>query len=238
MIQQHSAAVPVMDGIEEQHPHGGDWLREIVFGLNDGLVTTLVFIVAVSTVTPTHLIPIALGEMLAGGVSMGLGGYLSARTTVDVLEQRIATERLEIRSEPDEERAELRAIYQRKGLNGVLLDRVVEHLTATDERWLHSMMADELGLVDSPTERPSWVQGLMVGASFMIGAFVPIVPFALGVPAPQIVAYGLTALTAMVLGWIKARYTLKGPLRNSLELLAVITIGAVAGVAIGALISR
>ena len=27
---------------EEQHLHGGDWLREIVFGLNDGLVTTLV----------------------------------------------------------------------------------------------------------------------------------------------------------------------------------------------------
>ena len=37
-----------MEEINEQHPHKGDWLREIVFGLNDGLVTTLVFIMAVS----------------------------------------------------------------------------------------------------------------------------------------------------------------------------------------------
>src|SRR5438876_12287428 len=71
---------------EELHPHGGDWLREIVFGLNDGLVTTLVFILAVGAVASTHLVAIALGEVAAGGVSMALGGYLSSRTTRDILE--------------------------------------------------------------------------------------------------------------------------------------------------------
>src|SRR5947209_369610 len=45
-----------MEQINEQHPHGGDWLREIVFGLNDGLVTTLVFIMAVSGVASGHLV--------------------------------------------------------------------------------------------------------------------------------------------------------------------------------------
>ena len=99
-----------MHDIDEQHPHGGDWLREIVFGLYDGLVTTLVFIMAVSGIAQTHLVLIALGEMFAGGVSMALGGYLSSRTAHEVLEQRIATERHEITHEPEEERAELRAI--------------------------------------------------------------------------------------------------------------------------------
>src|SRR6202163_1889210 len=32
--------------VEELHPHAGDWLRDAVFGLNDGVVTTLVFILA------------------------------------------------------------------------------------------------------------------------------------------------------------------------------------------------
>src|SRR6266550_2171198 len=73
-----------MEQINEQHPHRGDWLREIVFGLNDGLVTTLVFIMAVSAAVPTHLVLVVLGEVLAGGVSMGLGGYLSARTAKEV----------------------------------------------------------------------------------------------------------------------------------------------------------
>ena len=70
--------------IEEQHPHSGDWLREIVFGLNDGLVTTLVFIMVVSNVGSTHLVLIALGEVVAGGISMALGGYLSADTAVNI----------------------------------------------------------------------------------------------------------------------------------------------------------
>src|SRR5947209_18911846 len=98
---------------KEQHPHGGDWLRDIVFGLNDGLVTTLVFLMAVSESAPTRLLLIMLGEVLAGGISMALGGYLSARTQQEVLDQRVATERFEIQHEPEEERAELRSIYRR-----------------------------------------------------------------------------------------------------------------------------
>ena len=124
-----------MEQINEQHLHRGDWLREIVFGLNDGLVTTLVFILAVSGAAPAHLVLIVLGEVLAGGVSMALGGYLSARTEQEVLDKRIATEKYEIRHEPEEERAELVAIYRNKGLSGPLLHRVVSHLTANEERW-------------------------------------------------------------------------------------------------------
>ena len=90
------------------------------FGLNDGLVTTLVFIMAASVVAQTHnaLLLVALSEVTAGGVSMALGGFLSARTERDILEYRIATERHEIATEPDEERAELRTIYRRKGMSG------------------------------------------------------------------------------------------------------------------------
>jgi len=132
----------------EQHPHGGDWLREIVFGLNDGLVTTLVFIMTVSAVAGTgSLVLIALSEIVAGGVSMALGGYLSAKTEYDILQQRIATERAEIADEPAEERAELRRIYYDKGLRGPLLDRVVAQLTANDDRWLNALLRDEHGVI-------------------------------------------------------------------------------------------
>ena len=107
-----------LEQINEQHPHRGDWLREIVFGLSDGLVTTLVFIMAVSEVAPARLLLVVLGEVLAGGISMALGGYLAARTARQIRDQRIATGCYEIEHEPEEERAELRAIYRDKGLSG------------------------------------------------------------------------------------------------------------------------
>lgn len=221
---------------DEQHPHGGGWLREIVFGLNDGLVTTLVFIMAASEVAQTHaaLLLVALSEVAAGSVSMGLGGYLAARTERDILARRIATERQEIRQEPEEERAELRAIYRRKGMTGALLDRVVAHQTANNERWLRALVHDELGVVEDEPIRPVR-QGVQIGASFALGGIVPMLPvlFGLRPPTLQIVAYVLTALTALALGAVKARYSLKGPVRNGLEFLAVVTAGTLAGVLIG-----
>ena len=225
-----------MEQINEQHPHRGDWLREIVFGLNDGLVTTLVFIMAVSAAVPTHLVLVVLGEVLAGGVSMALGGYLSARTAKEVLDKRIEIERYEIKHEPEEERAELRAIYQRKGFSGPLLDRVVNHLTANDERWHQAKVHDELGVVEDKPIIP-WLQGLQVGLSFVIGGLIPTVPVLLSLPQVRWWAYGLTALTALALGAIKARYTHKGPVRAGIEFLIVVTIGTLAGVGIGLLLS-
>ena len=225
-----------MEQINEQHPHRGDWLREIVFGLNDGLVTTLVFIMAVSAAVPTHLVLVVLGEVLAGGVSMALGGYLSARTAKEVLDKRIEIERYEIKHEPEEERAELRAIYQRKGFSGPLLDRVVNHLTANDERWHQAMVHDELGVVEDKPIIP-WLQGLQVGLSFVIGGLIPTVPVLFSLPQVRWWAYGLTALTALALGAIKARYTHKGPVRAGIEFLIVVTIGTLAGVGIGLLLS-
>jgi vacuolar iron transporter family protein len=224
-----------MDQINEQHPHEGDWLREIVFGMNDGLVTTLVFLMAVSGIASSHLLFVMLGEVMAGGVSMALGGYLSARTEQEVLDKRIATEQYEITHEPDEERAELRAIYRQKGLTGSLLDRVVDFLTADEKRWHRAMVHDELGVVEDHRINP-WKQGLQIGCSFVVGGLVPTLPVLLALPQTRWWAYGLTAITALLLGALKARYTRKGPVRSGLEFLLIVTIGTLAGVVIGLLL--
>ncbi|HVC81654.1 MAG TPA: VIT1/CCC1 transporter family protein [Chloroflexota bacterium] len=240
----HAALLPPADSPaaaecppEEQHPHGGDWLRDIVFGLNDGLVTTLVFIVAASAVAQTHaaLLLVALSEVIAGGVSMFLGGYLAARTEHDLLAHRIATERQEIEQEPEEERAELRDIYRRKGMTGLLLEHVVAHQTAEHDRWLQALIHDELGVVKENENSPAW-QGAQIGISFVLGGLIPTIPVFLAFSSPwlQLAAYALTALTALGLGALKTRYSLKGPLRNALEFLVAVTAGTVAGVVIGA----
>ncbi len=224
-----------MDEIKEQHPHRGDWLREIVFGLNDGLVTTLVFIMAVSEIAPARLLLVVLGEVLAGGISMALGGYLAARTAKQILDQRIATERYEIEHEPEEERAELVAIYQNKGFTGPLLQRVVGHLTADRDRWHRAMVHDELGVVEEMHIHP-WRQGVQIGLSFVVGGLIPTIPVLLSLPQARWWAYGLTALTAVVLGAVKARYTRQRPVWAGLEFLVVVTVGTAAGVGLGLLL--
>ena len=190
---------------------------------------------AVSEVAPTRLLLVVLGEVLAGGISMALGGYLSARTARQILDQRIATERYEIEHEPDEERAELRAIYQDKGLSGPLLDRVVGHLTADRERWHRAMVHDELGVVEDTQINP-WLEGVQIGLSFVVGGLIPMLPVLFSLPQARWWAYGLTAITALTLGAIKARYTYQSPVRAGLEFLVVVTLGTLAGAGLGLLL--
>jgi FtsH-binding integral membrane protein len=49
-------------------------------------------------------------------------------------------------------------------------------------------------------------------------------------------AYGFTALTALLLGAVKACYTQQGPIRAGLEFLVVVTLGTLAGVGLGLLL--
>ncbi|MGH2457646.1 MAG: VIT1/CCC1 transporter family protein, partial [Chloroflexota bacterium] len=222
----------------ELHPHGGDWLAEVVFGLNDGLVTTLVFVLAISSVVPTQIVLIALGEVFAGAISMAMGGYLSVRTEHAILRQRIATERYEIAHEPEEERSELRRIYRAKGFREPLLNRLIQHITADHERWLDAMVRDELGIIEDELAHAPWQQGILVGGAFMIGGFVPVAPYLFSLPLPHLWAFAFTVMTAIVLGAVKARFTARGPLANALEFLGIIALGAVLGLAIGTLLNR
>ena len=221
----------------ELHPHEGNWLREIVFGLNDGLVTTLVFIMTVSGVAQASaLVLIALSEVAAGGISMALGGYLAAHTEQEILAKRIATERYEIEHEPSEERAELRAIYREKGLSGDLLNRVVGQLTSDQDRWLNALIRDEHGIVEEAAPPEPWKQALFIGSAFVVGGLVPTLPFLLGLPQPRVWAFAAAALVGCGLGILKARYTLKGPVRSALEFLAIVIIGTLAGIGFGLLV--
>ena len=98
-----------------------------------------------------------------------------------------------------------------------------------------AMVHDELGVVEEKQINP-WLQGLQIGLSFIVGGLIPAIPVLLSLPQVRWWAYGLTALTALVLGTVKARYTRKSAMRAGLEFLAVVTDGTLAGVGIGLLL--
>ncbi len=223
----------------EEHPHGGDWLRDIVLGLNDGLVTTLVFVMTFSSVTSDrHIVLVsALAEMFAGGVSMGFGGFLAAQAEGEIRAKRTATERHEIEHEPEEERSELRAIYRRKGFSGMLLDQIVAHQTATPERWLAAMLHDEHGMT-AGEPHPPLRSGLTIGFAFIVGAVVPVLPFLFAEPTlvAKVLSLVAAAAAAIGLGALKSRHTLKTALRSGLEFLLIALLGTGFGILIGHLL--
>lgn len=146
--------------------------------MNDGLISTLGFVVGMSgAFVPNRIIIIAaFAELLAGGVSMTVGAYLSIKSQREYFEAEIKRERREIEIAPELEREEVRVIYRRKGFNKEELDMIVNKLTSDKEQWVSTMMEEELRLFPDQFARPNRVAAL-IGISFAVGSLIPIIPF-------------------------------------------------------------
>lgn len=218
----------------ERHSHPSDLLGTVVLGVNDGVVTTLVFVLSISSASNNVRTAIIAGlsEMLAGGVSMFLGGYTAARATQEAYRYQVEVERREIRDEPEEEREEVKKMYTEKGFRGVLLDDIVHHVTSEGERWLKVMVRDELGA--PPEERsPSWQVGAAIGLAFMVGAFVPLLPFIFRLAAPQPMSIAASMIALVLTGVARARYSRRPWWASVGEMVAIGAAGSVAGILIG-----
>lgn len=224
---------------EKIHAVGGPSIRDVMLGLNDGLVASFAVTSGVAGAfnAATIVIMAGLAETLGGAVSMGLAAFTSARAQREFYQSEIGRERDEIERWPEREREEIRAIYRDKGFSGPLLENIVEHITGDPTRWSNVMMREELGF-GSEVSEPPLRSGLTVGISYLIGALIPVLPYMI-VPPPHGIAFSAIATVGMlfVVGAAKTLITSRSWWRSGIESMAIgITAAAVtygAGVLIG-----
>lgn len=207
---------------EQVHSAGGSSVRDLMLGLNDGLVASFAVTsgVAGAFAASGIVVMAGLSEMLGGAVSMGLAAFISARSQIEFYDSEIARERDEIQRWPERERDEIRAIYRAKGFRGELLDTVVRHITAEPERWASVMMREELGLAAETFDRPLR-SGLTVGFSYLIGALVPVVAYFFVSPHPGVIISAIATIFALfVVGAAKTLITIRPWWLSGLESMA------------------
>ncbi len=160
------------------HSTQGKFVREVVFGMNDGMVETLGFVTGVfGAVASGKIIVITgLAQILAGSISMGLGAYLSQKAFTEFYTKEEEIEKEEIRIAPEEEKAEIREIFRKRGFQGEELEIVVRRVTSNPAVWLETMMEQELGLTKEGHNDPV-KSGLVTGFSYFAGAIPPIAPY-------------------------------------------------------------
>ena len=211
---------------QKQYRHdeaGGEWLRDLILGGQDGLVNVLGLVLGVATATNDARIVIIAGlaAMFAEGISMGAVAYTSANATNEFYEKEKRRELKEIQEVPDEERDEVREIYYNKGFRGKQLEMIVSKLTANRDQWLRVMMEEELKL-QSPIETPLQ-SAITVTIAALIGALFPLIPFFM-MPIDQAiwVTVPFSLLILFVAGAVKGRFTKVSWLRSGLELAVIL----------------
>jgi vacuolar iron transporter family protein len=225
---------------EEWHTPKGRAIREVIFGTNDGLVTTLGFLGGVTgSISDKDVILLAaLAEIVAGAFSMASGAYIASKSQSEYFQKEIAREKREIEEDPDHEKHEIWEIYKERGFTDEEITILINRITSDKNLWLKFMLREELGLGDEATENPVRVGGIM-GVSFLAGSIVPILPYFFMAPHAALVTATIASLIFLFcLGAIKTRLTKSGWLKSGLEMLAIGTASALVGYIVGIFISR
>jgi len=202
------------------------FLRDAVYGGIDGAVTTFAIIAGVEGAGLDTQIIMVLGiaNVLADGFSMAASNYSGIRADNDYVQRIRSLEEHHIRTNPDGERREIRAILKSKGLGGKALDEAVGVLTAHQGLWVDMMLVNEHGV--SPIPGAPIRASLVTFSVFIVCGFVPLLPFALGVDNAFDLAIPATALAFLLIGSIKSRWTLLPWWRSALETLVIGTTAA------------
>ena len=161
-------------------------LRAVIFGVSDGLVSNLSLVmgVAAASTQPTFILLAGIAGLLAGASSMAAGEYISMQSQRELFERQIALERAEMEAMPEEEEAELVAVYRSKGFTEDEAARVAHRVFSDPEAALDTLVREELGLDPDELGSP-WGAAFGSFVAFAVGALVPVVPhlFLAGPPA-------------------------------------------------------
>ena len=214
----------------------GGFLRNVVYGFNDGLTANFGLVAGVlgaSQSTEYHTVIVAgVAGLIADALSMGSSGYLAAKSEQEVYEHEIAMERTEIELMPEVERDELALIYEAKGMEAEAAYALATEVMADPQRMLDEHVREELKIGEQTTSplREGWVTGLATA----IGALIPVFPFFVlrGLPA-MIVSFAISMLSHFLVGAARSVFTGRSVFRSGFDMFVVGLGVAVVGYYIG-----
>ena len=182
-----------------------NWLRAAVLGANDGIVSvsSLIAGVAAADPSPRAVLIAGVAGLAAGAMSMAAGEYVSVSSQSDIERADIERERAALESVPEQELAELAALFESRGMTPATALLAAQEVTAHDALGAH--VREELGLHDVNQANP--LQAAFASlVTFAIAAAVPLVSAMLA-PAGMVIPVVLivTLISLAVLGAVGAR---------------------------------
>lgn len=220
------------------------FLSEFVYGGIDGSVTTFAVVAGSAGANLDSSIIIILGfaNLIADGFSMSVGSYLSNKSESEHFEKHEQVEYWEVEHMPEEERDEIREIYRAKGFKGDLLEKVVAVITSDKDRWVDTMMKEELGMMKQ--DKSPLAMAAVTFISFIVVGFIPLLVYVLDYLTDMdiqnlfLTSIVLTSIAFILIGLLKAFVNEKSIIKGVMETLFLGSAAAVLAYYVGNVLEK
>ncbi|MDP3966211.1 MAG: VIT1/CCC1 transporter family protein [archaeon] len=222
----------------------GKYLKSWIYGGLDGVITTFAVVAGVMGANLSSAVILILGfaNLIADGISMAVGDYISTKSEEEYYQSEEATEEMEVKSNPKNERKDFESILIKKGFKKEDAKKISLLISRNKNYEVETMLHEELGL-NSDHLNPKknafvtfisfFAFGLIPLLLFVIGAI-----FNLGIPNAFLFASILSGVSMFVLGVVKSKVTKKSSLKSGFETLLIGGIAAIAAYFVGEILSK
>ena len=219
--------------------HLGDsrqYWRDIILGVNDGLVSMFLLVAAVvgGGLNTAQVLLTGVGGAIAGAISMGVGEYIATKSQEEVFDREMKLEREHLVHHRPRELAELTDMFVETGLDPAVAAQVVTAYNDDDDAMMKIMMALEFGVIDQERRNP-WVAMLVSGGLFLAGSLPSVLPFVFEVTpsAGLTIAAILASVALFLVGALKTMATRGSWWRSGSENLLLGGLGAIVSYLVG-----
>jgi len=221
MIEAHDTVL----GEEEKHAGAaGDFIKSLVFGGLDGIITTFAIVCAAvgASLSNKTVIVMGLANLIADAISMGLGDALSEKAEMDMVKREWDRENWEMDNNPEGEIMEMVELYKDAGVSQDDAYIILKTMAKYKDFFVRHMMVMELELQAPNPEDNPWAMGAVTFMAFILFGSVPLVSFiffaAVGVTGDTLFALCIlfTALAIFALGAVKGKFAQSSMLKAGL----------------------
>ena len=214
--------------------------REMIFGMEDGMVSTLGAVTGIAAASGSYFAVILAGLVIISveSISMAVGSYLSSKSARGIEERMLTEEKTELKKFPEEERRELIDMYIVDGWPPDLANTMANEAAKNKKLFLQEMAYRELGIIPAKMANP-FKNGVVMLFSYMFGGSIPLVAyFFLPLNIAIIASVVFTLAGLFLLGVYAAKFSKRKWWKAGFEMFFLATIAASIGFVVGQLVNR
>ena len=225
---------------ESWHTTKGRIIRDVVYAIDTGLITTVSFLagVSVSFISQNRIVLAGLIEVISGTLAIFFGSFISTKAQKHFFENQIEREKKEIEENPKKETQEIRDIFADMGFTEQEREVAVKRITSNKDLWLKFMVQEEIGISPGLIDNPYQI-GFISAGSFLLGAVPAISPFFFIADAQ--IALNVSAVSVLfflfILGVVKSKITKITWFISGMETLLIGAVSCGAGFFLGRIAS-